>query len=274
MSNQNPKISVLMPAYNIEAHISDAIKSILNQTFTDFEFIIIDDGSSDNTWQIILENAKKDSRIFPLRNSVNSKLSRTLNKGLEIASGKYIARMDADDISIRNRLQKQYDFMEKNPAIGIIGGTMEVRTIKNRIVGKRRYNLTDALIRKRIYRYCPFCHPVVMIRKSILDQVGGYNERWNPAEDYELYFRIGKCSKFANLPDLLLIYRILPESMTRDSTRKMWDQTFEIRKKFSSDLFYPMNSFDRIYNFLQYAAGNILPVRWQHWLFHIIRDSK
>lgn len=263
-----------MPVYNAERYIAEAIESILNQTFKDFEFIIIDDFSTDNTWEIIQEYAKKDKRIIPLRNKENLKLSKTLNKGIAITKGKYIARMDADDISVEDRLQKQFDYMEKKSDVGIVGGTMEIRDLNNRIIGKRRYNLTDEQIRKKIYRYSPFCHPLVMIRKSVLNQIGGYDERWNPAEDYELYFRIGKCSKFANLDDILLIYRMVPKSMTIGSAKKMDLKTIKIRKKYSNEDPYKMSLFDRVYTFLQCLAIYIVPKKCKIWLFHFLRDSK
>lgn len=270
----DPKISVIMPAYNAKRYIAEAIESILNQTFKDFEFIIIDDCSIDNTWEIIQEYAKKDKRIIPLINKDNLKLSKTLNEGIAIARGKYIARMDADDISVEDRLQRQFDYMEKNSDVGIVGGSMEIRDLNNKIIGKRRYNLADDQIRKKIYRYSPFCHPLIMIRKSVLSQIGDYDEKWNPAEDYELYFRIGKCSKFANLDDVLLKYRIVPKSMTTASKNKMGLKTIEIRKKYSNEAPYKMSLFDRVYTFLQYLAVYIVPMKCKIWLFHFLRDSK
>lgn len=269
-----PKISVIMAAYNVKRYIGEAIESILHQTFKDFEFIIIDDCSIDNTWEIIQKYAKNDNRIIPFKNKENLKLSETLNKGIAIAKGKYIARMDADDISVEDRLQKQFDYMERNPEVGILGGTMEIKDTNNRIIGKRKYNLTDRQIRKKIYRYSPFCHPLVMIRKSTLDQIGGYDVKWNPAEDYDLYFRIGKYCRFANLEDLLLKYRVIPMSMTTGLTNKMYFKTLDIRKKYSNDDFYKMNLFDKVYTFLQWVAIYILPARFKIWLFHLFRDSK
>ncbi len=268
------KLSVVMPACNAEQYISEAIESILYQTFKDFEFVIIDDASIDNTWTIIQKHARNDNRIIPLKNKDNLKLSRTLNKGIAVSKGKYIARMDADDISVKDRFQKQFDYMERNPEVGILGGTMELRDINNRIIGKRQYSLTDRQIRKMIYRYCPFCHPSIMIRKSVLDQAGGYDGKWNPAEDYDLYFRIGKYSRFANLEDILLRYRVIPMSMTTGLTNEMYFKTLNIRKKYSNDDFYKMSLFDKVYTFLQRIAIYILPIRFKIWLFHVFRDSR
>ncbi len=271
----NVQISVVMPAYNAEQYISEAIESILHQSFKDFEFIIINDASTDNTWGIIQKYAKNDNRIIPLKNEKNLNQAQSRNIGIREAKGEYCAFMDADDISVQDRFQKQFDYMEKNPEVGILGGTMELRDINNRIIGKRKYNLSDAQIRKRIFWYSPFCHPAIMVRKSILRKIGGYDEKWTPAEDYEIYFRIGKYAKFANLDDVLLKYKIIPKSLTTGSTNKMYFMTRAIRKCYANDYPYKMNWLDRICNFLQYLpAVYILPIRFKIWLFHLFRNSK
>lgn len=269
----NPKISVLMPAYNTEKYIAEAIESILNQTFKDFEFIIIDDCSIDRTWEIIQEYASKDDRIVALRNKKNLKLSGTLNKGIKIARGDYIARMDADDISFPNRLEKQLDFMEKHPEIGISGATMEIINEASSIIGKRKYHLTDSEIRKHIFKYSPFSHPLVIIRRSVLQKVGYYDPKYNPAEDYELYFRIGRCSKFGNLPDILLLYRIMPKSMTTGSTKKMELKTLAIRDRAVKEYGYKMTITDKLYWILQYFSVFIIPAPIKIWLFNQLRNS-
>ena len=119
-----PAVSVLMPVYNVEKYIGEAIESILNQTFNDFEFIIIDDASTDNTVSVIEKFS--DNRIKLIRNETNIKLAASLNKGLRIAQGKYIARMDGDDISLPHRFQKLYEFLENNPSVDICGSAMRV----------------------------------------------------------------------------------------------------------------------------------------------------
>lgn len=270
----NPKVSVLMPAYNAEKYIAEAIESILSQTFKDFEFIIIDDASTDETWDIIQKYSKLDNRIKSYQNESNFKLSKTLNRGIDLADGKYIARMDADDISMPGRLKTQFDYMEQHPDVGIIGGTMEIMNVDRKITGKRCYGLTDGQIRKKIYRYSPFCHPAIMIRKSILELAGRYDEIWNPAEDYELYFRIGKYSKFANLKDVLLRYRIMPKSMTTGSTNKMYWKTVEIRRKYSDQEPYRMRWVDKVYHLLQIVTIYIIPARMKVWLFNLLRNSR
>ncbi|MBU3956767.1 glycosyltransferase [Patescibacteria group bacterium] len=271
MRNTNPLVSVIMPAYNAEKYISEAIKSILNQTFENFKLIIIDDCSTDKTWQIINKYRKIDKRVIAFRNNKNLKLSRTLNRGIRVAKGKYIARMDADDISFPDRLEKQVKFMEANPEVGVSGGTMVITDASGRVTGERSYHTTDEKIRKKIFRYSPFCHPAVIIRKAVLTDSGLYNHYYNPAEDYELYFRIGLQAKFANLKDKLIKYRVVSDSMTVGGLRAMEFKTIKARKKFY-DL-YQASIWDRIYTFLLFITV-VMPIitpNQKLWLFNKIR---
>jgi len=259
-----------MPAYNAEKFIAEAIESILNQTFRDFEFVIIDDCSTDGTAKIIQKFAAKDSRIVFLQNEQNLKISKTLNRGIVIAKGKYIARMDADDWSYPNRLQKQFDFMEKNPEIGISGGAVDICDEKMTIAGRRNYNLSDSCIRKKIFRYNPFAHPAIIIRKDILQKSGLYDDDFNLAEDYELYFRIGKYAKFANLEDILLKYRFFSGSSTGKSTKKMELATIKARNKHLSE--YNMGFFDGLYKAVQYLSIFLIPAKLKIKLFNFFRS--
>ena len=263
-----------MPAYNAEKYISEAIKSILNQTFKDFEFIIIDDGSTDRTWEIIQKYAKKDKRIIALKNERNSKICKTLNRGIKIAKGKYIARMDADDWSYPDRLRKQYKFMEKNTEIAISGGTIEVCDEEMKVLNRRKYNLNDGEIRKKLFRYSPFCHPLVIIRKNILDKTGFYDSNLVYAEDYDLYFRIGIFSKFGNLKDIILKYRMLEDNSTSKYLKEMELKTLAIREKAVKKYGYKMTVLDKIYWMVQYLSIFIIPFKMKIWLFNLVRNSR
>ncbi|MCA9308097.1 glycosyltransferase family 2 protein, partial [candidate division WWE3 bacterium] len=121
----NPLVSVITPAYNVEHVLEETIKSVLNQTYNNFEFIILDDASPDNTWQIIQKWAKKDKRIIPVKNEINLYIAENRNKGLLLAKGKYIVWQDADDISVSSRIEKQVEFMEQNPDVAICGGYLQ-----------------------------------------------------------------------------------------------------------------------------------------------------
>lgn len=269
-----PKISVLMSAYNAEKYITGAMDSILEQTFRDFEFIIIDDYSTDSTWELIQKYAKDDFRIVPRRNVENLKLSKSLNKGIALARSSYIVRMDADDWAYADRLEKQYRFMETHPEIGLSGGGMEVCDENMRVVGIRKYYLEDDKIKSRIFRYSPFSHPTIIIRKSILDKAGLYNPYYNPAEDYELYFRIGQYTKFGNLEDIILKYRMVQQSMTTGSTRTMELMTVRIRKQYAQvHHCYKMTFNDRFYSLLHWLSIYTIPLKAKLWLFNLLRDD-
>jgi glycosyltransferase involved in cell wall biosynthesis len=276
MDNNVPKISVLMPAYNAEKYIGEAIESILNQTFRDFEFIIVDDYSTDRTWEIIQKYAKKDERIVPMKNDKNLRISRTLNKGLNLAKGKYIARMDADDWSYPDRFQKQFNFMEANPEIGISGGTMEVCDKKLVRIKKsyRKYNLTDKEIRKKIFRYSPFCHPLVMFRAEVLKK---YNFYYGPAlaiaEDYDLYFKIGMVSKFGNLEDILAKYRIVDDGTSVSKSRIQERLTLYIRIKAVFEYGYRMSFNDKLYFLGQFLSMFMIPQKFKIDLFNFFRND-
>lgn len=273
LKSKNPAISVLMPAYNAEKYISPAIESILSQTFSNFELILIDDYSTDSTWAIIRKFQKKDKRIIAMRNKKNLKLSTTLNLAIHIARGSYLARMDADDWSYPDRLEKQHKYMETHRSVGILGGSMEIIKEDGTLIGKREYEKDDKNIRQNIFWYSPFSHPLVMIRHSILKKIGFYNSQFNPAEDYELYFRIGSISKFANLSDVLLKYRIISKSMTTGSTKKMELQTIKIRNLYAHSKGYNMKIFQRIYNSMHLLSTYIVPSKLKMKLFNYLRNS-
>lgn len=269
----NPKISVIMPNYNCEKYIGEAIESILNQTFINFEFIIIDDWSTDNSWNIIQEYVKKDERIIALKNETNLWVSKTRNKAINISKWEYIALMDSDDMSLLDRFEKQINFLDKNTDVGIIWGTMQIMDENGKVYTERRYNLTDEEIRKKLFRYSPFCHPLVMIRKTIILKSRLYNENINLWEDYDLYFRIWKFSKFANLEDILIKYRMFKNNSTTTKLNQMEIKTLDIRKKAVKEYWYKMSFWDKVYWVLQYLSIYMMPWKVKIWLFNLIRNK-
>lgn len=270
----SPLVSVLMPAYNAEKYIGEAIESILNQSYKNLELIIIDDCSIDNTWNVIQEYSKKDKRIQLVKNRNNLKLSKTLNKGINLARGIFIARMDADDVSLPKRLELQVNYLLKNTEVGIVGGVMEITDINGCITGKREYPKNDKLIRRNMFFYSPFSHPLIMIRASVLKLSGLYDPSYNPAEDYELYFRIGLYTKFANLPSTLLRYRIVPKSMTTGGTKEMEEKTIEIRNKYGNTPKYKMTKLMKMYNWFHQLSLYLIHPKIKIALFNLIRNSK
>ena len=198
-------VSVVMPVYNGALYLKEAIDSILSQTHSNLELIIINDGSTDDSERII--QSYTDKRIVYLKNEVNSRICVTLNRGLDIAKGKYIARMDCDDISVPERLQKQVEYMEQNPSIGISGSDIIVfgEGIEDRLF---TFEHDKDICRAGLLFATCFAHPAVMIRKSLLDEYNfRYDDSYRGLEDFELWYRISKHTELVNIPEALLHYR-------------------------------------------------------------------
>ena len=214
-----PKVTVLMPVYNGEKYLREAIDSILSQTFTDFELLIIDDGSSDKSFKII--NSYQDLRIKIIQNPKNVGISASLNDGLSLAKGKYIARMDCDDISLSNRLQKQIDFLDEHPEVVVVGCYMEMIDFEgNKLNQQYEYPLSHEDIVNSMLILNPMGHPSVMFRHIEVVQIGGYRsiKEWNgvSTEDYDLWLRVAARNyELANLSEFLMHYRNHPKSLTQ-----------------------------------------------------------
>jgi|ERR1019366_82900 glycosyltransferase involved in cell wall biosynthesis len=198
-------VSVLMPVYNGENFLKEAIESILKQTYKFFEFIIINDGSTDKSEEIIL--SFNDSRIRYIKNDENIKLVATLNKAISLAKGKYIVRMDADDVALPNRIEEQVKFMEANPEVGVCGSFVEVLggTEQGRIVC---FETDHDAIQFKLFFSNYIHHPSVIIRKSILLKHHLEYKNYLHAEDYKLWVDILQVSKLHILPIVLIKYRV------------------------------------------------------------------
>lgn len=201
--SSNPQITVLMPVYNCELYIKQAIDSILNQSFSDFEFIIIDDASTDSTTSII--KSYNDDRIQLIVKKQNSGYTNSLNYGLSIAKGEYIARMDGDDISLPERFAKQVAFLKANSDIALCGTLYQV--IGTEKISNHPLQHDD--IKVKLISGCYIAHPTVMLVKSKFDKHKlEYDSSMEPAEDYELWSRLIFLEKTANIDEVLLHYRV------------------------------------------------------------------
>lgn len=222
-----PLISVMFPVYNCEkTYLKKAIESILEQTFRDFELIIFDDGSTDDMKSIVLEYQKSDSRIRYVREEEHHGLAYGLNRLIELAEGKYLARMDADDISIPDRFEKEYLFLEKHKEYGFVGGNLLLMDSDDTVYGRRKYPKKPT--KKDFLKYQPYAHPTIMFRKDILtmDKPYGMDDKPRRGEDYQLFMNLTAAGvKGFNLQDNLLFYR-----ETKDSYKKrtLYDQLAEV----------------------------------------------
>ena len=212
VSMSDPKVSVLMSVYNGERYLREAIDSILNQTFQDFEFIIIDDGSTDHSPQIL--NSYEDPRIRLITNERNIGLSRSLNIGIDLCCGEYIARMDTDDISYPQRIRTQLNYLKLRKDIVVLASSADVYENEVQVmdawlhtIGKDEYkNLSSDYLRTKLLFGNPVIHPSVMLRGEILKEVR-YDESIQAAQDFKLWVDICDKHNIAILPKPLLVYR-------------------------------------------------------------------
>ena len=296
-------VTVLMPVYNAELYLREAIESILNQTFTDFEFLIINDGSTDSSKDIIA--SYQDSRIRYVENESNLKLIATLNRGIELAKGTYIARMDADDISMPDRLEKLYTFMELHPEVGLCGSWFENFTEKGRgcIV---KYATDDSTIRLKQLHQIHLSHGTCIFRTKVLTNNNlFFNPEFIHAEDYELWTRMAKYTKFANIPFMLYRVRNNGDSVSNkytgiqnSNTRRIIinqftylksdfnNDDFEIYCRFANAQFSwfdkpRLQQLDSLLTYLisknktiGYLPSQELEIYWSDKLFHICYNTK
>lgn len=224
---EGPLVTVLMPVYNAEEFVGSAIRSITDQTYRNFELLIIDDGSTDGSAAVI--QGIDDQRIVYVKNDTNLKLITTLNKGLNLAKGKYIARLDADDLAMETRLQEQVNFMEQNPQVGLSGTWYEAFGSVNSI---GRNPTTDAEIRYMSFYQCPIIHPSTIFRTSVIkDNHLSYNLDFPHAEDYELWGRFSEVSELANIPKVLFRYRLHNNNISKRENQTQKSNSYRIRKR-------------------------------------------
>ncbi|NJR60187.1 MAG: glycosyltransferase [Cyanobacteria bacterium CRU_2_1] len=225
--NYVPTVSVLMPVYNAQKYVAQAIESILHQTFTDFELLIVDDGSSDRSFRILKRYAAHDSRIR-LLSRPNKGFVKTLNEMIPLANGDLIARMDADDLSLPDRFAHQVEFLRQHPEVVCVGGFQDWIDEAGRILIDHQEAIENAEIQAQLLTgRTAINHPSAMMRRSALLQVGGYDESMYPAEDLDLWLRLGEIGKLANLPETVVYYRQHSRSI---SEQKQAEQTAKRRQ--------------------------------------------
>lgn len=208
-----PMVSVVMSVYDQVEFVGEAIESILNQSFEDFELIVVNDGSTDGSTEVIGRCASADARLRVFEQQ-NRGLVYSLNAGCAMARGKYIARLDADDVAISSRFEQQVEFLERHPEVGVLGGGMYLLGREGSIRGKMLFPQDHQSIMDWLSRAQCIVHPTVMMRTEVFRSVGGYRRALSKAEDYDLWFRIAEHSQLANLPHPIIYYRVHPGQAT------------------------------------------------------------
>ena len=277
----NPTITVLMPVYNVEKYVGAAIESILTQTFEDFELLIIDDASTDHTYDIISQY--NDKRIRKIRNHTNIGIASSLNLGLSMTNSIYVARMDGDDISKPTRFEKQIAYMKSNPDLGILGSHMELINENNVILKEQHKKMGRINIKIGLFfGNTSLAHPSILIKKSELEKFHlRYDSAFQYAEDFDLYCRSSHYIEFDNYPECLVQYRIHSESVSH----KFHDQQI-IDAKIALYLHlrrlnFPINKSDfNVHTFLSFSPqiwddetqDNV--IRWIYYLDSWNRKNK
>ena len=221
-----PRVSVVTSVYNGEAYVEECIDSILNQTFQDFEYIILNNGSTDRTLEIL--NRYTDPRLHIIHQD-NLGISRSLNKGISLSKSELIVRLDADDYSLPNRLEKQVAFMEQHPEIGFCGSRFKELIGTQFFTQKVQFIEKDEEIRKIVSCFNPFSHSTTMIRKTIFTKSGGYNSKFEYSQDYDLWVRMLNFGKAGILKEELGVARLTDQSTSNKNRRKQKLEVLQIR---------------------------------------------
>jgi glycosyltransferase involved in cell wall biosynthesis len=252
METQTPKVSVFMPVYNAGIDLIEAVQSILNQTYTDFEFVIVNDGSTDNSIELLQQFT--DSRIRIINNDGNKGLIASLNIGLELCIGEYIVRMDQDDISLPTRIEKQVEFMDQHPEYGLIGTWFQDfgDNIESKLVC---YSSDDIQIRIRHLYQTHISHPTALLRNSVIK---ANNLKFDPnfvhGEDYEFWVRMSAYCKLSNIPELLVLKRDHIHNITNKYAQTMQDTCAKVKQKQFSKMGLDLNT-DEIELYTRFANG-------------------
>jgi glycosyltransferase involved in cell wall biosynthesis len=232
-----PDMTVLMPVYNGEKYLRKSMESILQQTWQRFEFLIINDGSTDGTAAILDHYRSMDNRIR-VYDQENSGVIASLNKGCRLAKGRYIARMDADDVSLPTRLERQLHYLEHHQEVGVLGTWMEQIDEDAGHLDFFRPPITHDLIAWRMLFECVLAHPTVVMRKTLLEKAGGYSAAYRHIEDTELWSRLIHVTRFSNLPETLYVRRVHKDSICSMYGDRQYEVGVEIRCRMFQDLLH------------------------------------
>jgi hypothetical protein len=210
----SPAVSVLMPVRNGERFLAEAVESVLGQSFSDLELVVVDDGSTDSTPEILGEIARSDSRVVVHRRQPGRNLAEVLNLAAELSRAPLLARLDADDVALPERLRLQVEFLDAHPEVALLGGQALMIDEAGREFGRAEYPLHDDELKQALQTGNPFVHPAVAIRRQAFEAVDGYRVDFDYAEDLDLWLRLAEGRQVANLPEVLVRYRIHGDQQT------------------------------------------------------------
>lgn len=268
-------ISVVMPVYNAGRFLHQSIQSILDQTYPNFEFILVNDASTDDTADILRDYAQHDSRITIITNEVNLGVSQSVKRAMRIAKGAYIARMDADDISYPKRLEKQLKHLQKHKDLVAVGAQCITIDESGRRIGEKTFPLTHREIYEYIFRFIPMQQPTMMIARHRLPKYFTfYNDSFRTAEEVELMFKLFTYGKLENLPDTLLKYRIHKSNTSFKSVKKTFYNTLLSRMQAVYEYGYRPSATGIAVTAMQTAVVLSLPEPVIMFLYSALRHVK
>lgn len=264
-------VDVIMPVYNAAPYLRKSIESILKQTFSNFQFIIIDDGSTDESWEILEHYAKQDTRIILLRNKRNSGICFTRNKWFAYSTAEYIVQMDADDISHPQRIAAQLAFMQENPSVGVCWCHVRCIDRDDKFLREKKYSLHDQDIRKHLFLLNPIAQTSVIIRKEVFNKTDWYDVDYIVTEDLQFRFSIGRYCEFANIDKVLVDYRIHTKNSSHEQIWRMIRSTINARRQAIKEYGYKPSM---LWYFLYYTLFIVqyLPAETTHRLFYFFRS--
>jgi len=265
-----PLVSILIPVYNGSLFLGKTIVSIKKNSYPNYEVILVDDGSTDHSRKLCIGFTKKDPRIKFFSFDQNQGMTRVLNFGIEKAKGKYIARLNQDDLIVKNRLLKQVQFLESNPEYVTIGGQIKLFTGKNPNFASVNFPLSDTEIRKKWLMLSPFSDPTVMYRKESILKTNGYSQHFWPADDVHMWYQLGALGKLANLPSVLTKVR------WHESCGSIIMHKLQMQKTWAVHLWAAKNVqkpslITYLFWFGQYGAGFLFPPQFNWFVYRFLK---
>src|SRR3989344_4159632 len=269
----HPLVSVIMPVNNAEDYLVEAIDSILNQNYGNFELIIVNDCSSDGTKQILDTYTKKDKRIKVLTNMKQSFLSGSLNKALKLVKGKYIARMDSDDISMSNRFALQVRLLEKNPHLIAVGGQEEIIDKSGKVVAIKNFPVDPKTCYNLFMNFIPIQPPLLMARAKYMKRLR-YDTIISKHDDIDMLFKLLKYGQFSNVNDIIFQYRVREDSATHAKAREVFFMAFKVRIRAILNQGYRPSYFSMLIALFELGIVAILPSKTIVSIFEFLRYSQ
>lgn len=270
-----PLVSVVMPAYNAGDFLRPAIESMLNQTYTNFELIVVNDASGDETLKILLSYKKLDKRVKVINTKTNLGVAKSALLGVFRAKGQFVARMDADDIAVPTRIEKQVKFLLAHNEVVAVGGQCELIDKDGVGIGKKRFPTEDKQVRNMIFSSVPLQQPTLMINKNLLPgDFVWYDENYSSAEELELLFKLFKFGKVRNLKDTVLKYRIHNRNTSLINPRRTFYLTLKTRFIAVLKYGYTPTLKGIITTLLQAIFVSLVPNSWIYPIYCYVRGMR